>query len=108
MKTIGCASIAAMCMVLLSLAGPARAELGSWEMMGKEGDFKGITFMAPMNGALWMISAKGDLLKVDKTGKKETVGKPGELNECVLLAALDGSLWTVEGDGDLYRTGTDG
>jgi hypothetical protein len=77
---------------------------GKWEMVGKEGDWKGTVDMVGMDGFLWSIEADGSLYKTDPaTGNYTQVGDKGSFSKLKHLEAMDHMLWTVEGD-TLYKS----
>ena len=77
---------------------------GKWEMVGKEGDWKGTVDMVGMDGFLWSVEADGSLYKTDPaTGNYTQVGDKGSFRNLKHLEAMDHMLWTVEGD-TLYKS----
>src|ERR1051325_4417739 len=77
---------------------------GKWEMVGKEGDWKGTVDMVGMDGFLWSVEADGSLYKTDPaTGNFTQVGEKGSFTKLKHLEAMDHLLWTVEGD-TLYKS----
>src|SRR6185295_18758555 len=77
---------------------------GKWEMVGKEGDWKGTVDMVGMDGFLWSIEADGSLYKTDPaTGNYTQVGDKGSFRNLKHLEGMDHMLWTVEGD-TLYKS----
>src|SRR6185436_6491272 len=77
---------------------------GKWEMVGKEGDWKGTVDMVGMDGFLWSVEADGSRYKTDPaTGNYTQVGDKGSFRNLKHLEAMDHILWTVEGD-TLYKS----
>ncbi len=77
---------------------------GKWEMVGKEGDWKGTVDMVGMDGFLWSVEPDGSLYKTDPaTGNYTEVGEKGSFRRLKHLEGMDHMLWTVEGD-TLYKT----
>ena len=76
---------------------------GKWELVGKEGDWKGTKDMVGMDGSLWSVEADGSLYKTDPaTGNFTEVGEKGSFHNLKMIEGLDHALWTVE-DGTLYK-----
>ena len=72
---------------------------GKWELVGKEGDWKGTVDMVGMDGFLWSVEPDGSLYKTDPaTGNFTQVGDKGSFAKLKHLEAMDHLLWTVEGD----------
>src|SRR6266852_1148607 len=77
---------------------------GKWELVGKEGDWKGTIDMVGMDGFLWSVEPDGSLYKTDPaTGNYTQVGDKGSFQKLKLFEGMDHMLWTVEG-GTLYKT----
>ena len=77
---------------------------GKWELVGKEGDWKGTVDMVGMDGFLWSVEPDGSLYKTDPaTGNFTQVGDKGSFQRLKHLEGMDHMLWTVEGD-TLYKT----
>lgn len=86
---------------------PVPAEVtvtGKWELVGKEGDWKGTIDMVGMDGFIWSVEADGSLFKTDPaTGNFTNVGDKGAFTKLKLIEGMDHMLWTVEGD-SLYKS----
>src|SRR5438477_2655909 len=77
---------------------------GKWEMVGKQGEWKGTVDMVGMDGFLWSVEADGSLYKTDPaTGNYTQVGDKGSFRNLKHLEGMDHMLWTVEGD-TLYKS----
>jgi len=77
---------------------------GKWELVGKEGDWKGTVDMVGMDGFIWSIEKDGSLYKTDPaTGNYTQVGEKGSFQDLKLIEGMDHMLWTVEGD-SLYKS----
>src|SRR5438132_6787943 len=77
---------------------------GKWELVGKEGEWKGTRDMVGMDGYIWSVEANGSLYKTDPaTGNFTEVGEKGSFQNLKLIEGMDHMLWTVEGD-TLYKT----
>ena len=77
---------------------------GKWELVGKEGDWKGTVDMVGMDGYIWSVEADGSLFKTDPaTGNFTAVGDKGSFTRLKLIEGMDHMLWTVEGD-SLYKS----
>src|SRR5580765_3008177 len=76
---------------------------GKWEMVGKEGEWRGTVDMVGMDGFIWSVEKDGSLYKTDPaTGNYTQVGDKGSFQNLKLLEGMDHILWTVEGD-TLYK-----
>ncbi|MDX6384623.1 MAG: hypothetical protein QOK48_2196 [Blastocatellia bacterium] len=91
----------------ISSTTPAPQEVqvtGKWELVGKEGDWKGTVDMVGMDGFIWSVEADGSLYKTDPaTGNFTQVGDKGAFTKLKLIEGMDHVLWTVEGD-SLYKS----
>jgi len=76
---------------------------GSWQQVGKKGDWAKTVAAVGMNGYLWSIEEDGTLYMTDKNGGYIQVGEKGQYRGTEMLIGLDGHLYTVE-QGTLYRT----
>jgi len=77
---------------------------GKWELVGKEGEWKGTVDMVGMDGYIWSVEADGSLFKTDPaTGTYTQVGEKGSFQHLKLIEGMDHQLWTVEGD-SLYKS----
>ncbi len=77
---------------------------GKWEMVGKEGDWKGTVDMVGMDGFIWSVEADGSLYKTDPaTGNYTQIGDKGSFSHVKHLEGMNHMLFTVEGD-TLYKT----
>ena len=77
---------------------------GKWELVGKEGDWKGTVDMVGMDGFIWSVEADGSLYKTDPaTGNFTQVGEKGAFQRLKLIEGMDHLLWSVEGD-TLYKS----
>ncbi len=77
---------------------------GKWELVGKEGDWKGTVDMVGMDGYIWSVEADGSLFKTDPaTGTFTQVGEKGSFQHLKMIEGMDHLLWTVEGD-TLYKS----
>src|SRR5258706_774726 len=77
---------------------------GKWELVGKEGDWKGTVDMVGMDGYIWSVEADGSLYKTDPAnGTFTQVGDKGAFQHLKLIEGMDHLLWTVEGD-TLYKS----
>jgi hypothetical protein len=84
-------------------SGPVTVS-GKWELVGKEGDWKGTVDMVGMDGYLWSVEPDGSLYKTDpSSGNFTEVGEKGSFQHLKHLEGMDHMLWTVEGD-TLYKT----
>ena len=80
------------------------AVTGKWELVGKEGEWKGTVDMVGMDGYIWSVESDGSLFKTDPaTGTFTQVGDKGSFQHLKLIEGMDHMLWTVEGD-TLYKT----
>src|SRR2546423_9342524 len=63
---------------------------GKWEMVGREGEWKGTVDMVGMDGFLWSVDADGSLYKTDPaTGNFTQVGEKGSFTKLKHLEAMD-------------------
>jgi hypothetical protein len=77
---------------------------GKWQLVGKEGDWKGTIDMVGMDGFIWSVESDGSLYKTDPaTGNFTQVGEKGSFQRLKLIEGMDHMLWTVEGD-SLYKS----
>jgi hypothetical protein len=77
---------------------------GKWELVGKEGDWKGTIDMVGMDGFIWSVESDGSLFKTDPaTGNFTQVGEKGSFQRLKLIEGMDHTLWSVEGD-TLYKS----
>ncbi len=80
------------------------AVTGKWELVGKEGEWKGTVDMVGMDGYIWSVESDGSLFKTDPaTGNYTQVGEKGSFQRLKLIEGMDHMLWTVEGD-SLYKS----
>ncbi len=85
-------------------ARPDVTVTGKWELVGKEGDWKGTIDMVGMDGFIWSVEKDGSLYKTDPaTGNFTQVGDKGSFQNLKLIEGMDHMLWTVEGD-SLYKS----
>ena len=85
-------------------ANPEVTVTGKWELVGKEGEWKGTVDMVGMDGFIWSVEADGSLFKTDPAnGTYTLVGEKGSFQRLKLIEGMDHMLWTVEGD-TLYKT----
>src|SRR5437870_258625 len=76
---------------------------GKWELVGKEGEWKGTVDMVGMDGFIWSVEKDGSLYKTDPaTGSSSLLGEKGSFQNLKLIEGMDHMLWTVEGD-SLYK-----
>ena len=84
-------------------ARPDVTVTGKWELVGKEGAWKGTVDMVGMDGFIWSVEKDGSLYKTDPaTGGSSLVGEKGSFQNLKLIEGMDHMLWTVEGD-SLYK-----
>jgi hypothetical protein len=77
---------------------------GKWELVGKEGEWKGTVDMVGMDGFIWSVESDGSLYKTDPAnGTFTQVGDKGSFQRLKLIEGMDHMLWTVEGD-TLYKS----
>ena len=82
---------------------------GKWELVGKEGEWKGTRDMVGMDGYIWSVEANGSLYKTDPaTGKWERSGEGGGWARTIDMVGLNGILYSVEPDGSLWKTDKSG
>lgn len=76
---------------------------GSWNRVGKQGDWKDTVAGTIFNDLLFTVDASGALYGTDlETAEWEQVGGENFSNTALMFAA-DRSLYTIEKNGDLFR-----
>lgn len=77
---------------------------GSYERIGKAGDWKNTRTLATLNGKLYSVEESGVLYKTDlSTGRWEEYGSAEDFGGTQLLFGTGKAVYSVDGDGSLYK-----